>query len=411
MFRHPHPLLMLFFAELFFMVQGAYQLSTGLFFSPIAQDFNVSLLVASLLKSAYYYMYVGFQTPAGIIMDKIGPRKLLTLTAFLCCFGSILFSQTHQYYLAFFAQICIGGGAAFAFVGILRIIREWFPQKQHGFLIGLSEFFLMFAAIRGIFMVRMIMQNYDWHFCLFIFSGNFLIISILCGLWIRDTNPAKSLPHKAQPKVHFWSSFKAVITHRLAWINGLYIGSVYSIASVFAALWATPFFEQKLHISTQEASKFSMALYIGLAIGCPLSGWLSEKWQKRRPFLIFSSLATLCIFSFILYWPFTSIHVVYIAMFLLGFCSSGYITCFLISDDISPKHIKNTYTGFTNACCLLTAVIFQPLIGGVLQIISSGQKIYTHTLSDLQIALSSMMIMFLLSIIFAFRMPETYRHE
>ena len=113
-------------------------------------------------------------------------------------------------------------------------------------------------------------------------------------------------------------------------------------------------------------------------------------------------------FGLIVYGPSFSIVIECIEMFLLGVLISGYILSFSISDDISPDGIKNTYIGFTNSCCLLTAPLLQPLIGGLLDWQSTSQAL--GTLVHYQHALNVLLVVLLLATLLAWLMPETFKH-
>ena len=402
------PWLVLLFPEIFFAVQASMQMSTASIFEPIRQDFAATAFSAALLSSAYYYMYVGFQTPAGIIMDNYGPRRLLSAGALVCGVSSIVFAQTSYYPLALFAKFCMGGGAAFAFVGILHVIRTWFPSEKHSFLIGLTEVFAMVGSIRGVFLLSFILKNFDWRMGMLVFGLYFLVAGLGCWCFVRDQKPAGNQRLLKKPvRQPFWQSLMAVFCHRLAWMNGLYIGLMFSVATVFAALWATPFLMLHLAVSAEVASKITLMTYIGIAVGCPLYGLLSEKYKKRRPFLIFSGLSSLLFFSAIIYGPAFSITIECIEMFSLGLLISGYILSFSISDDISPDGVKNTYIGFTNACCLLTAPILQPLIGGLLDWQATHPAF--GTMVHHQNALAVMFVVLLAATLLAWFMPETFK--
>ena len=399
------PWIILLFPELFCMVQASLQLSTGILFEPIMKDFAITAFSASILNSVYYYMYVGFQIPAGFIMDHQGPRRLLFVGSFICCAGCILFSLTSSYALAIFIRIIMGGAASFAFLGVLYLIREWFSAEKQALLVAITENISMVASIRAVFLLGIILHRFDWRVCMQIYGLYFLVMAIGCGLFIKNDNPEKiKTKHLSRPTLSFSSSLMTVFRDKTAWLNGIYAGLMYTVVTVFVALWAIPFLMIHLGLTSIDASKVSLCLLIGTLIGCPVFGWLSQKFQVRRAFLMGSGFSSAVLLGFILYWPHVSILSECVALFLLGISSCGYVLPFLISDDISPDGIKNTYTGFTNACCMITAPILQPLIGALLDIQLATQ----HTLLHYQRALGVMVAALLLATIVAWLMPETF---
>lgn len=397
-------------AECFTLWQFLVQLSAGIIVQPIMTDFAVSATAAAVLTSSFYYIYISLQIPVGLIMDQVGPRILLSLGALVCGLGSILFSWTDNFYMAFVGRLLMGGGAAFAFVGTLYIIREWFPENRYAFLLGISEMLGMFWAVLGTVVFAAFLEDYGWRLCMLGSGIGFLLSSILSALFIRNHNPAK-LHTKAKSGIslRFTQRLQLVLRHILAWRNSLYCGLMFSVVTVFVAMWGTPFLQLLLNTSLENAATVGSMAYIGVALGCPLYGWLSQRLKKRRALLIFSGWSTLFCFSLIVYLPITSAVVASILMFLIGFCCCGYLLCFAISDDMAPRKMKNTFTGFTNAICMITAPVLQPFVGYILdfQQITAGQ----YTLHSYRSGLSVIVFAILGAIVLAWRMPETFKSK
>src|SRR3990167_9319057 len=63
---------------LFVFFQFALQLSSGEMVTGLMRSFNLTAFGAGVLASSYYYIYVSLQTPAGLLVDMFGPRRLLS---------------------------------------------------------------------------------------------------------------------------------------------------------------------------------------------------------------------------------------------------------------------------------------------------------------------------------------------
>src|SRR5690554_5562331 len=104
-------------SAVFLLFQFFLQLSSADIVAGLMESFSLNALGAGLLASSYYYIYVILQAPAGILIDRFGPRRLLTLGAFVCGLGCWIFSMSLQLDWAVFGRLLMGTGAAFAFVG------------------------------------------------------------------------------------------------------------------------------------------------------------------------------------------------------------------------------------------------------------------------------------------------------
>src|SRR3990167_10224294 len=80
-----------------------------------------------ILSAFYYYAYVPMQLPVGIMLDRYGPRLLLTIACGACVLGTFLFTLTTNFYTAATGRLFIGFGSAFAYVGVLKLATIWLP--------------------------------------------------------------------------------------------------------------------------------------------------------------------------------------------------------------------------------------------------------------------------------------------
>ena len=391
------------------MLLSSLQLGTGILLEPIMKNFNIGTFAASLLNGSYYYTYILFQVPAGLLMDRIGPRKILSICALICSLGCLVFSLTNTYSVAILARLAIGTAASTSFVGVLSIIRNRFPPQYKSILVPITEVMMMIGTIRGVFLITTLLQYFEWNVVIQTYALYFIVVSIGCAIFLKYPASIKSDNTEIAIEVTFLNSLKIVLKDKYAWLNSIYVGLMCSVLSVFISLWATLFLSIHLHISSAASSKISSLTFFGVCIGCPLFGWLSQYFQTRRRLLIISSFTSALLLCFIIYWPTPSIESERIAFFLLGIMCSGFVLSFLISDDISPSAIKNTYMGFTNAGSIFIAILIQPLIGALLEIQTNNQEIIRHL--HFQKTLSLIIIALFIATLIAWLMPETFKEK
>src|SRR5437899_1255372 len=101
---------------LYYSYEYLLRISPSVMELPLRHHFNLSATGFGLLSAFYYYAYVPLQIPVGILLDRYGPRILLTFACFICVLGTFLFAGTQVFWIAASGRFLVGFGSAFAFV-------------------------------------------------------------------------------------------------------------------------------------------------------------------------------------------------------------------------------------------------------------------------------------------------------
>jgi MFS family permease len=389
----------------FVLFQFLLQLSSGVLVERLMQDFAMTAVSAGFMSGAYYYIYVALQTPAGMMIDRFGARTLLSMGGLVCAAGCALFAVADHIWMADLARVLMGGGSAFAFVGTLFLINNWFPAAYFGLMLGLSDFIATIATIGANIYLATLLESVSWRTSMGGAAVLATLIALLSWIIIRDY-PDKASVVPKQSTAQFRQHAKWVFTNPILWLNGIFIGVIFAIVSVFSGMWGIPFIAVVQDIHTTQATIIASMLFVGLAIGCPLIGMLYPvvRHQLRAVFVSVALLLSLLL-SWIIYLPPTSLVLYGAIMVLMGMICSVYVLSFTYVKEIVPAPVQTTTIGFTNALCVGTVPIFQPLIGYLLHVSANwrhnsvGVEVYEAI--DYQIALSVLPISLVIAAVLA----------
>jgi MFS family permease len=179
----------------------------------------------------------------------------------------------------------------------------------------------------------------------------------------------RNAPRKKKPslidtvKVPLRAGLHTIFKNPIAWINGIYSGLMFSIVTVFIALWAIPFLELSHHIHLLQATLVACALYTGVAVGGPVIGWLDGKKNWRKQMMVVNALGASGALFAVIFCHTLPLLAVAILLFFAGVCASSYVLTFAIANEIASPANRATCIGFTNMLCVAFAPILQPLIG------------------------------------------------
>lgn len=98
---------------------------------------HISATTFGQISALYYFAYSPMQMPVGMLMDRFGPRRLLTFACICCTVGSWMFSLTSSMFLVGAGRFLVGFGSSFAFVGVLSLALHWLPRRYFSLVAGL----------------------------------------------------------------------------------------------------------------------------------------------------------------------------------------------------------------------------------------------------------------------------------
>lgn len=355
----------------FLLFQFFLQLSSGIIIGSIMAEEHLSALSAGLLSSSFYYVYTSLQIPVGLLFDRYNTRYLLAINALICSFGCFIFASGHSLLVLFLGRLIIGGGSAFAFVGVAHLLRQHFPLRQYAFMVGLSETLGFTVAVFGIIGMGTFVHHFGWRIFLDYAGGLCFSISFLLWKYIPDNKPIMVNTKD------WYKQLLLIFKSKLVWINGLFVCLEFTVITVFASLWAVPFLRLKLEANLKITSIITSMLLIGAGLSCPLLGYLSTHWPKRKPIMYGSCFITAALIVCLLYIPSTSLLLNGFLMFAIGVSCGAYMLSYSISNELAPPEALSTCTGFTNTLAVLSAPLAQPFIGYLLDVVSGHSGHYT----------------------------------
>ncbi len=407
---------------LYYSYEYFLRISPSVMESALRNHFNLSATGFGFLSAFYYYAYVPMQLPVGVLMDRFGPRRLLTWACLTCVIGTFMFAGTPLFWVAATGRFMVGLGSAFAFVGVLKLATIWLPEDKLAMVAGLATALGTIGAMIGDNLLGSMVASVGWQQTVY-FSGIFGIVLVFV-LWfgIRD--------HKRdQLQGGTVDSFKKnlldlaiIIRNKQIWINGLYGCLVYLPTTVFAELWGIPYLRYAHGLTESGATIANSLLFLGFTIGAPLMGFISDKIRRRKPPMIIGAGGAAIIMMTILYFPGLDQSSLNVLMFLLGLLYSAQAIVFAVGRELSPKEAGGTAIATTNMIVMIGAMFLQPVVGrlldwsmqartsaqGVAIPLDKMQQLYTAT--DYQFALSVIPIGILIAAILTFFLRETYAH-
>lgn len=376
------PLAMLLVGTLFYLYEFTLRVAPSSMFSDLMRDYSLDATSLGLLASIYFLAYALLQIPVGAWTDRFGPRRLLTFAIILCAGSTFLFSLTDSFFLVCVARFFIGAGSAFAFISCMKIITVWFSPQWFPLLTGLTLTIGTMGAVIGQVFISLALDWLPWRELMRLLGYLGLGLAVLAWVLIKDKNESNP-HHPAHEGLRFMDCLKQVVHSKQNWWVALYGFMMTAPTDAFGGQWGIPFLVEAHHFSRDIAASACSMIFVGMAVGCPIIGWWSNKIHNRRLPMALGSSGALLSSLIIVYSPIMTSTMAFVLFFLLGFMSS-YVLAFVVIRDITQPQLVGTAVGFVNAASMIGSFFLMYLMGWVLDFVWDGKlvnglRFYDHT--------------------------------
>lgn len=102
----------------------------------LQEDFQFSNVQAGLLFSLFYYTYCLGQIPSGVISDRFGPHRVLSVIIVAWSLAIAMIGQTANLAVIAACRLLFGAAQAGCYPALAKVTRNWFPIAQRTTLQG-----------------------------------------------------------------------------------------------------------------------------------------------------------------------------------------------------------------------------------------------------------------------------------
>jgi len=377
--RHKYlPFLMWFFPLSFFAYQFILRLWPGLMMHQIMEQFSIDASHFGLLAAFYYYGYASMQIPVAVLLDRFSARYIVFAFAVLCGLATLMFTYTDNFYLAVLSRFLIGAGSAVGFLGVSKVVSEWFSKDHYARMVGFSFTVGLLGAIYGGKPVSLLIEQYSWQNVALTLAVISIAIGFTTYLALRSPQKNTIVVQQEQFKMaNFKALFSSPIIWCLALANLLMVGSLEG----FADVWGVPYLMSAYALSKGDAAGIISFIFFGMLFGGPLLALCSKKWGNY-PVIAACGFGMALIFGLLLSNKAYSLFMLYGLFFSIGIMCCYQVIVFAAGSNlVAPQNLGITIA-FLNCINMLGGSFFHTSIGKIMDMFwigglnSDGLKIY-----------------------------------
>lgn len=348
----------------------------------LMKAFGISAASMGLLSAAYFYPYAAMQIPSGILADFMGPRMAVTIFFIVAGIGTALFGLAQTYEWALVGRVMMGVGVAVVYIPIMKIQAQWFRPYEFATLTGILLTVGNVGALGAAAPLAAFVGMTGWREAFYYLGAASVVLAALTYMFVRNRPQDMGLPslnevdgivvsaeaQAADDAIGFKEALKMSVTNwNFRWL-AVYAFAVYGPMMGFQGLWAVPYMMDILGFTKQVAANVVSWWAVGMIVGCPLSGFISDRiMQSRKKVVIIGAIVYTLGWLYIAMspggWTVTTMSAF---CFFMGAFGGVYITNYAHISERLPRKVVGTAIGVFNLFYFVGGAFYQQYMGRLL---------------------------------------------
>ncbi|BDC48870.1 hexuronate transporter [Bryobacterales bacterium F-183] len=341
--------------------------------SAILKEFHMPAAQFGRVVSMFLLAYAVAQPLAGRLLDRVGSVRGFAWAVLWWSAACAMHAVAGGVWSFGIYRFLLGFGEGALIPACIKTISEWMPKNDRAFGIGIMNAGISIGGMIATPLIAELTLRFGWRM-MFVVTGALGLIWLAAWLWFMggkqpvntaaEPAPAPGTRHAAAP------SWRDMLRRRE--IVGLVLSRVISDpAWYFYLFWLPPYLAQVRGFDLRKLSIFGWIPFATSLVGALLSGWIAQRllqsgWsidRTRKGILLF---AAVLMPAGILVGYADDVYVCLALICLVTFLIQVWATSlFAIPADLFPPSQVGSVVGFCAATGSLSAMLFQLVVGEV----------------------------------------------
>ena len=202
----------------------------------LTSEFNLNAGDLGLLAGGYFLGFASMQIPLGYLLDKHGPKKIVSAFLLIAIIGTIAFSLAQSFSGLLISRILIGVGVSACLMGPLTGYRIWFAdeyqQRANAWMLMVLSMGFVFSTLP----VQLLLPIVGWRWIFGLIAVLIFIVIILVLFFIPNwkTNINENNQKSEGSLSDVWKNNFFISTIPLGLFN---YGGLVAIQTLWAGPW------------------------------------------------------------------------------------------------------------------------------------------------------------------------------
>ena len=357
-------------SSLFFLSQF-YRVSNAVIAPQLLNDLLIDTRGLGLLSASFFYAFALTQIPIGLLLDKIGPRSMMTALSAMGIFGAVIFSWADSMTLGVAGRVLLGVGMACNLMGTYKLLTLWFSPKAFATLAGIVVALGTAGNMLATTPLVILVNQFGWRSSFQLIAVINFILTFLFYIIVRDRPPQgdSDFPVASMNTRQAFGNIQKLFKQKDFWIISFATFARYGIFAAFQALWAGPYLMEVMGYSALTTGNLILLLNVGMISGAPCWGILSDRlFNTRKWVIIAGSIAIVLTIIILAIIPLgTPLSLVSLLFFCFGFFNATGLLMYPHIKELMPLEMSGTAMTGINFFTMIGPAVFLQGLGILMQ--------------------------------------------
>lgn len=336
----------------------------------LMEKFSIEITQLSTLTSATFYGYALFQIPSGILIDRIGIRRLNLAGAVLAFIGALMFSVADSYMVACIARWIIGMGSSVVITSLMKVQVLWFNPRYFSQLSAAMAFLSSLGSLAGTLPLALLIDCVGTQNTLYLIAGfNFLLI-FLIFFFVKDKQKQVDSSLASLCSKSIRESVLEVLSKKGTY-PPLLVGLFFiSTTTSLTGLWVVNYLMKTYGMQKVQAAGYVLYFTLGFMAGSPIVSLVDRllRGNYKKALNVFTSIYMLLWAYFIFICrampPLKQLPILF---FVMGVVIMFHLLPFTAIKEVNAIENSGIATSMTNTMEFIGSGMLNFLIASLIQ--------------------------------------------
>lgn len=357
-------------ASIFYAYQYILRVMPSIMLEDIMQQFNISAATFGQFSGVYYIGYSLMHMPIGIMLDRFGPKKVMSGCIILTVIGMmpLLFAEHWAYPIA--GRALIGMGSSAAILGVFKIVRMTFNEQRFTRMLSISVTIGLIGAIYGGGPVSYMVDTIGYQDVIKMIAAAGIALAAITYWIVPDL--------KTEQQTTVFSDIKEVFSNsRVIW-SCVFAGLMVGPLEGFADVWGKAFLKQVYGFDGSVAASLPSLIFIGMCFGAPVLSFVAEKTRNYLATIIGAGVIMAIIFTALITWHLNAAAISF-SFVIVGICCAYQIIAIYKASTYAKENVVGLTTAVANMIIMIFGYAFHTIMGGVVNALGGPENAHALT--------------------------------